>query len=185
MDGARVWSCRPFYLKEFHEIGALFDSVYVSFYKDLGGLCGAMLLGSKSFIKEARLWQRRHGGNLTTQGPFVVSARLGLQSALPQIYRWVEKAQEVTAVLAEFEPITINPYPPQVNFFQLFIRGDPEKLTERHLELAKETGTFLFWGLGASGVPGIAQTEIHCWENSAKFDVGQLRGFVERLLGGK
>ncbi len=183
LDGARIWSCRPFYQKEFTAIGELFDSVYVSFYKDLGGLCGAMLLGSQPFIKEARLWQRRHGGNLTTQGPFVVSARLGMQRALPQIHRWVEKAQEVAAVLSEFEQVAIRPDPPQVNFFQMFIRGNPKELIDRHRTLARETGTFVFWRMGATEVPGIASTEIHCWENSLKFEAGRLREFMEGLLG--
>jgi threonine aldolase len=181
MDGARIWACRPFYQKEFNEIAGLFDSVYVSFYKDLGGLCGSMLLGTASFVKEARLWQRRHGGNLTTQGPFVVSARLGLRRVLPQIDQWVEKAQEVASILSEHEVISINPNPPHVNFFQLYIQGDPEELTQKHMELAKETGTFLFYGLGPTIVPGIATTEIHCWENAMLFDVKGLRPFLEKL----
>jgi threonine aldolase len=78
LDGARIWQCRPFYGREYREIAALFDSVYVSFYKDLDGLCGAMLLGPTSFISEARLWQIRHGGRLVTQGPSWVSAKLGM-----------------------------------------------------------------------------------------------------------
>jgi hypothetical protein len=55
-------------------------------------------------------------------------------------------------------------------------------LNARHLELAEETGTFLFWGLGPSTVPGMAETEIHCWENAAQFNLDVLRPFVEKLL---
>jgi threonine aldolase len=83
MDGARVWQCRPFYGREYREIADLFDSVYVSFYKDIGGLCGAMLMGPAAFIDEARVWQIRHGGRLVTQGPSWVSAKLGLRRVLP------------------------------------------------------------------------------------------------------
>ncbi len=78
----------------------------------------------------------------------------------------------------------IEPNPPHTNFFQLFIQGDHEALTERHLALAEETGTFLFYGLRPSEVPGVAMTEIHCWENSMRFDVEALRPFLERLVGG-
>ncbi len=183
MDGARVWSCRPFFKKEFQEIASLFDSLYVSFYKDLGGLAGSMLIGSTAFIKESRVWQRRYGGNLFTMAPFEVSARLGLQNALAQIDSWVKRAQEVAAVLSGFERITIRPNPPHVNFFQLYIQGEPEALTQKHLELAEETGTFLFFNLGTTMVPGIAVTEIHCWENAMKFDLEKLSSFLERLLG--
>ncbi len=182
MDGARVWQCRPFYQKDYREMADLFESVYVSFYKDLGGLCGAMLLGSSDFIAEARVWQVRHGGRLRTMAPFVVSARLGLQNVLPQIDRWVERAQEITAVLSQFERITVQPYPPHVNFFRLYIRGDPEQLTKRHMELAEETGTFLFYGLGPSPVPGIATTEIHCFERSLSFELDRLKSFLDQLL---
>lgn len=181
MDGARVWSCRPFYQKEYREIASLFDSVYVSFYKDLGGLAGSMLLGSASFIQEARMWQRRHGGNLPTMAPLQVSARQGVQRTLPLIDGWVKRAQEVAAIFSQCERITIRPNPPQVNFFQLYFQGDPQALTEKHL--AEETGTFLFYGLRATMVPGTAMTEIHCWENAMDFDLEKLPAFLERLVG--
>lgn len=183
MDGARIWTCRPFFNKEYREISSLFNSVYVSFYKDLGGLAGAMLLGPAGFITESRLWQRRHGGNLTTMSPFLVSARLGVQKVLPQVDAWVKRAQEVAEVFSRFHKIIIRPNPPHVNFFQVYIQGDPEALSKKHLELANETGTFLFFGLGATMVPGVATTEIHCWENSMKFDLEKLPSFLERLVG--
>ncbi len=95
LDGARIWQCKPFYKKEYSQIGDLFDSLYVSFYKDLGGLTGSMLLGSEDFIQEAKLWQVRYGGRLFTQAPFVVSDRLGMRRVLPQIESWVERAREL------------------------------------------------------------------------------------------
>ncbi|MBK6600293.1 MAG: hypothetical protein IPG28_01725 [Betaproteobacteria bacterium] len=46
LDGARLWEAREAYAPRTHaEIAALFDSVYVSFYKGVGALAGAMLLG--------------------------------------------------------------------------------------------------------------------------------------------
>src|ERR1700694_5881035 len=64
MDGARLWESGPFYARSYAEIAGLFDSVYVSFYKGVGAIAGAALTGPSAFIAEARLWQRRHGGNL-------------------------------------------------------------------------------------------------------------------------
>jgi threonine aldolase len=182
LDGARIWSCRGFYDKSFAEIAALFDSVYVSFYKDLGGLCGCMLMGDADFIVTSRLWQRRYGGNLYTQAPFVASARLGLAGNLPQMERWVARAREIATILGGFPAVRVNPDPPQVNFFQLFIEGDHETLTARHQELAKETGTYLFHRMGPSPVPGIATTEMHMFGNAMRFDTGRLAPFLERLL---
>jgi len=182
MDGARIWQCRPFYGKSYQEIASLFDSIYVSFYKDIGGLAGSALLGSADFIKEARLWQIRHGGRLIRFGPYLVSAKLGLKRVLPQIDRWVKKAQEAAEILAIFDRITIRPDPPHVNMFQLYIRGDADVLKNKHLELAKETGTFLFYGLNQTAIPGIVGTEIHFQDNAMKFDMQALRPFIEKLL---
>lgn len=182
LDGARIWQCRPFYKKDYRQIADLFDSLYVSFYKDLGGLCGSMLLGPEDFIQEAKMWQVRHGGRLITQGPFVVSARLGLQRVLSQIDSWVERARQVTAILSEYEPITVNPNPAHVNFFQVYVKGDPEQLTQRHLDVAEQTGTFLFHRLGPTTVPGLGMTEIHCWENALRFDLDALRPFLNTWL---
>ena len=47
MDGARVWEALPYYGRPLHEICALFDSVYVSFYK---GAAFSLL----PFLKTAR-----------------------------------------------------------------------------------------------------------------------------------
>jgi len=82
LDGARLWECQPFYQRSYAEIAALFDTVYVSFYKILGGITGAMLLGPEDVIAEARIWQRRHGGNLVRMFPFVLSAKQGLETRL-------------------------------------------------------------------------------------------------------
>ncbi|KAF2161701.1 hypothetical protein M409DRAFT_69517 [Zasmidium cellare ATCC 36951] len=70
-DGARLWEIEPYYQskagKSIADICALFDSVYVSFYKGLGGAAGAMLLSNDSdLIEEAKVWQRRTGGNVFT-----------------------------------------------------------------------------------------------------------------------
>ncbi len=182
LDGARIWQCRGYYGKTYAEIGALFDSIYVSFYKELGALCGAMLLGPEDFIRESRVWQRRYGGNLYTQAPFVASARLGMTSVLPQLEEWVARAREVAEVFTSFDRVRVNPDPVQVNFFQVYIDGDREKLVERHHEIAAETGTFLFRNLQDSALPGFATTEMHMFENAMNFDLAKLSPFLGRLL---
>ena len=87
LDGARLWEAGPFYERGHAEIAGLFDSVYVSFYKDLDALAGAALAGDAELVAEARVWQRRHGGNLVTMHPFVVSAELSLDQRLERIPR--------------------------------------------------------------------------------------------------
>ena len=57
------------------EIAGLFDTVYVSFYKDLGGIAGSGLAGPEDFIAEAREWRLRHGGTIVRH---VALCRLGI-----------------------------------------------------------------------------------------------------------
>ncbi|MGE3073463.1 MAG: low specificity L-threonine aldolase [Dehalococcoidia bacterium] len=182
LDGARIWQCRGYYDKTYADIGALFDSIYVSFYKELGAFSGAMLLGPEDFIQEARVWQRRHGGNLFTLAPFVASARMGLANTLPRLEDWVRKAREIGGIMATIQGVRINPDPVQVNFFQVYFEGERDALVDRHHLLAGETGTFLFRDLRESGVPGLATTELHMFENAMNFDAHQLAPFLERLM---
>lgn len=79
LDGARLWEIAPFYEatagKSLAQVVALFDSAYVSFYKGLGALTGAMLLGEESFIEAAKPWRRRLGANPYTSMPYALSCR--------------------------------------------------------------------------------------------------------------
>ena len=54
LDGARLWQCGPFYERGLAEVAALFDTVYVSFYKDLGAAAGCALAGPRDVLDEAR-----------------------------------------------------------------------------------------------------------------------------------
>lgn len=81
MDGARLFEATTGYHEELslQELAASFDSVYLSFYKGLGGMTGAMLLGSKDFCEQARMWLRRFGGNVYTIMPYAVSGWAGFR----------------------------------------------------------------------------------------------------------
>lgn len=65
-----MWQVRSAYKVPLAKICELFDSVYVSFYKDLGAACaGAMLLGDVRFVQNAVTWRRRFGGSLVSMFP--------------------------------------------------------------------------------------------------------------------
>ncbi|UQS25617.1 beta-eliminating lyase-related protein [Amycolatopsis thermalba] len=54
VDGARLWEAQPFYGTEFPKIAGLFDSVYVSLYKGLQGVRGAVLAGDEALVGRPR-----------------------------------------------------------------------------------------------------------------------------------
>lgn len=155
LDGARLWQCHAFYQRDYAAIAALFDSVYVSFYKDLGGITGAVLAGPADFIAEARVWQRRHGGNLIQMYPYVLSARLGLQQHLDRMDSYVAKAQSIAAALtaAQLPQVEIVPNPPQTNMMHVFVRGEREAILQAALDASRRSGIFVYPGMRPTILP--------------------------------
>ena len=126
MDGARVWQCPAAYGKSLAQIAELFDSLYVSFYKDLGGISGACLIGDATFIDKAKLWVRRAGGNLYALFPYVVAAREGLSKHLPNLAQRRTQAQWLACELNKIPFLSTWPIVPQTNMFRLRIMMKPD-----------------------------------------------------------
>lgn len=185
LDGARLWECPPYYGKSYAEIAGLFNSVYVSFYKILGGLPGAVLAGPELPMEEARLWLRRYGGNLVTLAPNAISAQLGMDRHLLRIPEYVQRASEIAAVLRDFDQITVIPEKPQVNMFHLHIRGAREDLTDASYELARETKALVFGGFGdLKDRPGLSKIEVTIGEAALEISDDEIREWVGRILEG-
>ena len=90
MDGARLWEVMPHYAAQieggeadYSAVCALFDSVYVSFYKGVGALASAMLCGPEQLVADTKAWIARRGAKNFTVGPMALSAELALEQALP------------------------------------------------------------------------------------------------------
>jgi threonine aldolase len=149
LDGARLWEASAHYGRPLAEIAALADSVYVSFYKGLGGLAGCVLAGPEDFVARTAPWKTRLAGNVFTQYPFVLAAREGLRRHLPRMAAYRERAQALAALLAAEPGWRVAPEVPQVNAFQLHLPAAAQKLREALLEVARSEG---FW-LGARAVP--------------------------------
>ncbi len=148
IDGARLWEAAAHYDRPLAEIAALADSVYVSFYKGLGGLAGCVLAGSREFIDQISPWQTRLAGNLFTVYPMVLSAMQGLRTQLAQMPAYRARARALAAVLAAQPGWRVSPEVPQVNAFQLHLPVSPQALREGLLAVARDEG---FW-LGARAV---------------------------------
>ncbi|WP_030158490.1 threonine aldolase family protein [Streptomyces sp. NRRL S-244] len=165
-DGARLWESTVHFGRPLQEIAALADSVYVSFYKSLGGLGGAALAGSCALIAEARVWRHRYGGQIFRQFPQALSALAGLDGELPRLPSYVAQARTVASALAEAlagGPVPwfrINPETPHTHQFQVWLPYEADRLTEAGVRLAEETGTVLFRRWTAAPVPGVSVTEV-------------------------
>jgi len=129
-DGARIWESAPHLGHSPAEIASLADTVYVSFYKGLRGLAGAVVAGPEEVIEEVRLWRSRHGGTLWTMLPYSVSALWGLRDELPRMGEYHQRALEMAELLAA-KGVRTFPRRPHCNAFRLFLEAPGDVVTER------------------------------------------------------
>jgi threonine aldolase len=160
VDGARLWESQPFYDRPHAEIAALADSVYVSFYKGLGGLAGAALAGSDTLVAEARRWRLRHGGTLFTMVPYAVAARAGLAQRLPRMQSYVVRAHELAEGLDAFDHVRVLPQPPHTNAFRVFVDVPHDRLDEATVRTMETDKVALAGTWRPADVPGWAMSEI-------------------------
>jgi threonine aldolase len=162
MDGARLWEAREYYAPASHAtVCAHFDSVYVSFYKGIGALAGAMLLGPEDFIAEARIWQRRHGGTLVQLHPFVASAAMRFDTQIARMAAYRARAAALAESLSGIDGLSVEPAPPQVNLFHLHFEAPAQALTAARDRIASEDGAWLAQRFSSDRGPYRASAEIY------------------------
>lgn len=182
MDGARLWETKAFYRKSYARICRGFDSVYVSFYKGIGALAGAMLAGDAEFIKESRIWLRRFGGNLVQLHPFVASAARRFDHALSQMPEYLRRTKEVYEILEGIEGISLSPAAPQVNMFHLYFDRSAEKLTKARDKIASEDKIWTANGFQRTALENLSYTEIYVGEGLLQIGDDELRKAFEKLV---
>lgn len=120
LDGARLFESLPYYNKSASEICSLFDSVYVSFYKGLGGIAGAMLAGSAEFIDQSKVWKRRHGGDLISLYPYIINAKYCMDKRIGNMKRYWQHALDIAESLNKIEGVKTIPKVPVCNMFHVY-----------------------------------------------------------------
>jgi len=153
MDGARLWEAAAYYGKTWQEIAQGFDTVYVSFYKGMAGLGGAMLLGKKEFLAKAKVWNHRLGGNVFRRTPYVVSAAMQFDERLAAMSDYFKRTQELFVHLRNYPPLQTNPYQPQANMLHVHLPVSAEKAIAIRNRIAQEHGIWLFNNAVAVALP--------------------------------
>jgi threonine aldolase len=181
-DGARLWECAPYYEHDYAEIASLADSVYVSFYKGLGGMAGCVLAGDTDFIAEAQIWKERLGGSIFTVFPYVLSAYAGLQQHLLKMPDYVKRAGEVVSALAELPGVKIVPNPPQTNAFQIYLPASRKALQKGVDHLAKTEHIWLFNFFKETTFSDLTMGEIWMGEAAEQWTTEEIVEAIQRLL---
>ncbi|WP_065961468.1 threonine aldolase family protein [Streptomyces sparsogenes] len=187
-DGARLWDCAPHFGRELSEIAGLADSVYVSFYKSLGGISGAALAGPEALVREAKAWRHRYGGELFQQWPAALAALAGLDRELPRLPSYVAHAKVVAEALDEALTAAgvpwfrVHPRPPHTHQFQVWLPYPARALEEASLRLAEETRTTLARWWREPGPPGLSMTELTIASSALEWTAADVADAVAAFL---
>jgi threonine aldolase len=181
MDGARLWEAAAGYGKPVAEIAAGFDSVYVSLYKGIGGLGGAMLLGSKGFVARAAEWFKRQGGNVIHRSPYVVAAAMQFDSRLASMPALFRRTQFLYEVLRDHPAIKVNPAAPQANMLHVHLPVSRESALEIRRKLAAEHGLWIFHRINHGVLPDTSWFELYVGDNLLDTPDGRVREAIALL----
>lgn len=165
MDGARVLEAGAGYGKSYREIAAGFDSAYVSLYKGVGGLGGAMLLGTRELIARAAEWMRRQGGNVVHRSPYVVAAAMQFDARVAAMPAYFARTQWLYDELRAHPHIALNPAAPQSNMLHLHLPVSRARALEIRDRIAGEHGVWLFARAANAALPDRSVVEWYVGDN--------------------
>jgi threonine aldolase len=183
MDGARLWEAQAGYGKSAAEIARGFDSVYVSLYKGIGGLGGAMLAGSREFVARASEWMKRQGGNVIHRSPYVVAAAMQFDERLAAMPAYFERTKFLYEALRAHPEMRVNPSAPQANMLHLHLPVSRERALEVRNRLAEEHGIWMFNRVSHGVLPDASSFELYVGDNLLAMPNQQVRDALALFAG--
>ena len=175
MDGARLWEAAAGYGRPLAEIAAGFDSVYVSLYKGIGGLGGAMLCGDGDFVARAAKWFARQGGKLVHQSPYVAAAAMQFDARLAAMPAYFRRTEFVYEVLRAHPLLKVNPARPQANMLHVHLPVGRERALEIRREIAQTHGAWIFHRVNHGVLPDTSWFELYVGDNLLEMPDGRVR----------
>ncbi|MEV4480778.1 threonine aldolase family protein [Micromonospora coxensis] len=182
IDGARLWESVPYLGHPAAAVAALADSVYVSFYKSLGGISGAALAGDEALARYARAWRHRYGGTVFQQWPVALAALDGLTDELPRLAGYVAHARTVAEALAALPGARVFPAPPHTHQFRFWLPYPADVLNAANLALAEQERVWFVGNWQDTEVPGLAMAEVTVAGPALEYDARQVVALGERFL---
>jgi threonine aldolase len=183
LDGARLWESAAGYGRPLAEIAALFDTVYVSFYKGIGALPGCCVAGPDDIVAEVREWRQRMGGTLFGLWPNAASALSCLRRRLPLMPGYLDHARAIAGALAGVPGVRVVPDPPQVPMMHLMLATGPEEFAASARKLAAERQVWTWPKAMTTEDPGVQRVELSVGDATCAMDPAEIRDVVAALAG--
>ncbi|MET7329659.1 beta-eliminating lyase-related protein [Nonomuraea sp. NPDC005650] len=182
LDGARLWEAQTYYRRPFDEIAALFDTVYVSLYKSLQGVRGAVLASDTATIDAARVWRQRLGGGIRDAWPLALAALVGLDTLATRMPAYREHAIAIAAAINADGAARAHPDPPQTPLFHVHLPAGRRAVERGGEQILAEHGIQLWGRVRSAPDPGRCSFEISVGDNSMDFTPGEVVTLIHELL---
>jgi threonine aldolase len=184
LDGARLWESAAGYGRTHAEIAALFDTVYVSFYKGIGALPGCCVAGPDEIIAEIREWRERMGGMLFGLWPNAASALSCLAVRLPRMPAYLEHARAIAAAVAGVSGIRVIPDPPQTSMMHLLVATTQQGFTATARAVAAEQGIWTWPQAMTTADPAVQRVELSVGDAACALSPDEVAGVLAAFAAG-
>jgi threonine aldolase len=108
MDGARIFNAAVALDKPVADLARDCDSVMVTLSKGLGAPAGSILLASRAFIDEARIWRKRFGGGMRQVGILAAAGLIALEDGPKRLHEDHANARSLAEGVAEIPGVKID-----------------------------------------------------------------------------
>jgi len=138
LDGARLLNAVVATDIPARTYAAPFDSVWIDLSKGLGCPVGAVLAGSREFIKEARRLKQLFGGAMRQAGIIAAAGVYALQHHVDRLAEDHEHAKMLARALAELPQVALHPVDVETNIviFDVTATALPAQAIAERLETA-------------------------------------------------
>lgn len=123
MDGARIFNAAQALNESVADLTRHCDSVQFCLSKGLGAPVGSILLGSKDFIDEARIWRKRLGGGMRQVGVLAAAGLIALDEGSKRLHEDHANAKRLAEGLATINGIKIDVETVETNIVIFDIAG--------------------------------------------------------------
>jgi threonine aldolase len=182
LDGARLWEAQPFYQRSLAEIAALFDTAYVSLYKGLQGVRGAVLAADETTIREAAVWRTRLGGNIHDAWPLALAALVGLDTLAARTTAYHAHAIALVQAINADGAALAWPDPPQTPIFHAHLPASPAAVEKAATAMLADRGIQMFGRIRSAPDPTRCSFEISVGDNAMAFTPTQVVDLIHELL---
>jgi threonine aldolase len=182
LDGARLWESSAGYGRSPADVAALFDTVYVSFYKGIGALPGCCVTGPVAEVAQVREWRRRLGGTLFGMWPNAASALALLPERLAELPARLRHARAIAAALAGVAGVRVVPDPPQVPMMHLLFEVPADRFRDNARRLAEEAGIWTWAEPYPTGDPKVVRCELNVGRATCRLEPAAVADALAALV---